>query len=114
MMNSDLSQESYVSKKRSVDEEYLTVQYWREEFQRLRPAFDSLRDIANSIAHLTSEMTSADWLQCLKNIDSNRGGRKVTRDAVKAMNIVIEADPRKKRWLKIVQRHKLVIKPHKR
>ena len=98
-----MAKQSHLSTVVTVDEEYLSVKYWREEFHKLKPVFESLRHIANLIAPLSNTKTSADWLQSLASISADKGGLKLTRDAVKAMNAVIQADPDRQKLLKILQ-----------
>lgn len=69
----------------SVFEGKLSVNYWREQFQKALKQFESLTEVADALSTLDPSFEGSRGFLRLRNIQADRGGIEITAKAVMLM-----------------------------
>ena len=92
MSNSDKIQSQTPQIEGTVNEDMLTVQYWRERLSEKSSQFSSVRDIAEKIGVLDSSFEGVKGYFKVNNAHNNRAGLKVTARVVVLMEQYLLAE----------------------
>lgn len=70
---------------RTVVDQELTVEYWRERYHTVFKRFESVTEVATEVGKLDTELADAKGFLRVRNVHADRAGLRITAKVVRLM-----------------------------